>query len=703
MPWYAHSREGRPESEWELLTEHQTKVSVKAGAFAEQAFGDPLWGRAAGWQHDAGKASAEFLERLRGRSERVDHSTGGARDAVARYGRLGRLLAYVIAGHHGSLPDADELDDRLRNPAVPTHDPAAAEGAPDTLALPLPVTDILTPSFFVRMLFSCLADADFLETERFYDVEGRKRRGIAFDPEALQTAFERHLATLPAGMLSPLRQEILECCRAMADRPRGFFSLTVPTGGGKTLSSLAFALAHARHHIMRRIVYVIPYTSIIEQNAAIFRTALGPAAILEHHSNFRHPTEPADEDDVAKLKHAEENWDAPVVVTTSVQFFESLYASRPARARKLHNLAGAVIILDEAQLLPLPYLGPCLAALKALVRDYGATVMLCTATQPALGDPAWLPTHALDNVTEIMAAPKELHKRLRRVEIIRAGTLTDRQVAERMAQSPQALTVVNTRDHARALFDAIAPLPGATHLSARQCPAHRKALLETIRADLKAGNPVRLISTQLIEAGVDVDFPLVLRALAGLDSIIQSAGRCNREAKAKLGQVLVFEPADRPIPRNWVNHANLTERVLTDFTDPMSPEAVMWYFQNLYQSADLDEKGILKLLTRGAKRADFLFRTAADNFRLIEETGLDVVVPWDDEARAALAKLDPKHPWRHLRALQPYVIRLPRREAEALRVQGALTEVTERVRVVDRARYDDKLGLQPSGAGEEVW
>lgn len=694
--WYAHSLKDRPKAEWEPLPDHQRAVAAAAAALAERAFAAAAWGIAAGWLHDFGKASPAFQRRLEGAHTPVDHMTAGAREAIARYGAAGRLLAYAIAGHHGGMPDAGELDRRLADKSVPAPDPAAAEGIPDRLDLPTRVTDL--PAF-VRMVFSCLTDADFVETERFY---GTTARGIPFAPDVLLAKLNAHLASLPADQpLSGLRRTILERCRTEASKRRGFFSLTVPTGGGKTLSSLAFALEHAHTHAhareppVSRVVYVIPYTSIIEQNAAVFRDALGETAVLEHHSNFRHPAEADDDDDLAKLKRAEENWDAPVVVTTSVQFFESLYTNRPARARKLHNLAGAVIILDEAQLLPAQLLAPCLAALKTLVRDYSATVVLCTATQPALTEEKWLPRHALTDVLEIMERPERLHVELARVEVSHAGTLTDAEVAERMGQTAQALAVVNTRDHARALFQAIAHLPGAFHLSARQCPAHRKTLLDEIRRRLEDGEPCRVVSTQLIEAGVDVDFQLVLRALAGLDNLVQTAGRCNRNRRRETGQVVLFKPAEVPAGL-WANGAGLTERALKRFDDPLSPEAVRWYFRNLYQNTDPDEKRILELL-KGP--ADFLFRKTAERFRLIEADGVDVVVEWDDAATAALAALDPKRPWRGLRGLQPYVIRIPQREAAALK----LREVTERVHVIERSRYDDVLGLQPAGTGEEAW
>lgn len=448
---------------------------------------------------------------------------------------------------------------------------------------------------------------------------------------------------------------------------------------------------------MRRVVYVIPYTSIIEQTAQVFREALGEKdVVLEHHSNFRHPkddgeTEP---DDEAKLKMAEENWDAPVVVTTNVQFFESLFASRTTRVRKLHNLAGAVIVLDEAQLLPVGFLAPCLEALKCLVRDYGCTVVLCTATQPALSDPKWLPKYFIETPTPIIENPEELHQRLQRVEMTFVGTKSDEQVAEILKGSPQAMVVVNTRNHARALFQAIKDQPGAVHLSARMCPAHRREVLDKIRADLKAGRPCRLVSTQLVEAGVDVSFPVVLRALAGLDSLIQTAGRCNREREIEMGKVLVFEP-ESGTPKYWSKHAVWALEALSQ-KDPMSPDAVRRYFQNLYDSQKLDGKGILHLLTRGAATNAFEFRTAAERFRLIEDDGMDVAVPWNDEARQLLAELDGSgRPQRFLRPLQNFTVRIPAGELKALERGKQVRLVEERFWVLKDGVYGKVMGLQP--------
>ena len=343
------------------------------------------------------------------------------------------------------------------------------------------------------------------------------------------------------------------CCRL------GLFTLTVPTGGGKTLASLSFALEHAVRHGLRRVVYVIPFTSIIEQTAEVFRQALNTSDdVLEHHASFdweRAAEARRDDgegpDGLAKLRRAAENWDVPIVVTTAVQFFESLFAARTSRCRKLHNLAGSVIVLDEAQTLPIPLLRPCMAALQELTANYNASVVLCTATQPALRQQDGFKNgFPIDDTRELAPEPKDLYARLKRVKVEHlTEPVTDETIAARFAEQPQMLCIVNSRAHARALFEAIRELPGAAHLTTLMCPRHRRIELAKLRERLKTKEPVRLVSTSLIEAGVDIDFPEVWRAAAGLDSIAQAAGRCNREGRAALGRTVVFEPAEAKPPK----------------------------------------------------------------------------------------------------------------------------------------------------------
>ena len=379
------------------------------------------------------------------------------------------------------------------------------------------------------------------------------------------------------------------------------FSLTVPTGGGKTLTSLAFALDHAIAHGLDRIVYVIPYTSIIEQTAQVFRDAVGEDGdVLEHHSAVEWDPKGAEQDDdegregLKKLRRDAENWDARIIVTTSVQFFESLFAARTSACRKLHNLAKSVIILDEAQTLPLPLLRPCMAAIETLAAGYRASVVLCTATQPALNKQDGF-DKGFENVRELAPDPQHLYMQLKRVRVeIAPEPLNDETLAAQLRSQNQVLCIVNSRAHARDLFGQIKDAPGARHLSTLMCPLHRRAALAKIRQDLKDGKPVRLIATSLIEAGVDVDFPTVWRAMTGLDSIAQAAGRCNREGYMAKGIVHVFRPDDvdgRKTPPAMEQLAAATRQALWVHGDEPLGLAARAYFSLVYWS-----KGSISLM-----------------------------------------------------------------------------------------------------------
>ncbi|MEK6677597.1 MAG: CRISPR-associated helicase Cas3', partial [Planctomycetota bacterium] len=561
-------------------------VGRRAAEFAA-AFASPEWGRVVGMWHDLGKYSAEFQAYLRSAngfetqleslSGRVDHSTAGAQHAATRFpGTIGRLLAYCIAGHHGGLPDnVDEqggrsgLTDRLKKPIADFCHAAPAillnQPRPPVPALRWSLTDgekAFQAAIYCRMLFSCLVDADYLATEAFMRPDrGDERNRLMPTPVELLSHLDVYLERFAANTpVNRARANVLAQCRAKAELPPGFFSLTVPTGGGKTLSSLAFALTHAVEHGLRRVIYAIPFTSIIEQNASVFAEAFidaGPHIVLEHHSNFDpqdiRGEDPGFESQTPWYRLAAENWDAPIVVTTNVQLFESLYASKPSRCRKLHRIARSVIILDECQTLPVTLLAPTLRMLEELVRNYGCTVVLCSATQPAITERPDFRI-GIKGVREIVDDPPRLFESLKRVEVERLGKLDDNAVVERLRLHEQALCVVNTRAHAAKLFTALRDVQKISdcvfHLSASMCAAHRTDVLDEIRGRLNPHDPKPciVISTQLIEAGVDIDFPIVYRAMTGLDSIAQAAGRCNREGRLDSGVCIVFRPAAGHVP-----------------------------------------------------------------------------------------------------------------------------------------------------------
>lgn len=594
--------------------------------------------------------------------------------------------------------------------------------------------------FLTRMLFSCLVDADRLATARF--VALAEDGADIYTPtspnrlEALRDALDARLARFQPKEhdLARLRARVLEAARAKAERPSGLFTMTVPKGGGKTLSSFAFALDHAIRHGLRRVIYVIPFTAIIEQTAQVFREALGDDdAILEHHSAFDWDAldrndDHEDRDGAEKLRLASQNWDRPVIVTTVVQFYESLYSNRPSRCRKLHNIARSVIVLDEAQMIPLKVLRPCLKALRTLtLRPYGASVVLCTATQPAVvrARTPDLP-EALDpaRVCEIAPDPGGLHAALRRVRVEQAGRLADRALAELMARQPQALTILNNRRHARELYGRLDGLEGRRHLTTSMCAAHRRQILAEIRDDLRRKRPVRLVSTSLIECGVDISFPLVLRAMAGLDQIAQAAGRCNREGELGPmgGRVIVFEPEEgegRAPPPELKQFADSARFITSRHEDPLSLDAIRAYFEDLYDSRgteNLDglmvegERGVLAAIKRHCSKDTYPFASTAAAFRLIETATEPVIIPAIEAERdrvatpgAERALLDAlehaRFPGGLARRLQPFLVQVPPRARAALVAAGAARVVREQdfgrqfVALESHELYTPALGL----------
>jgi len=736
LRFYAHSTGAHDQHDWQSLPEHLHAVGQYAASFAS-VFGAQALAQVSGHLHDLGKYTQAFQDRLRGSPERVDHSTWGARIAQQRLGAMGQLLAYGIAGHHAGLANGHgegertPLTDRLAS-QLPALHPAweqdislpARLSAPEGFKLyrqnhqQALERQPFQLAFLTRMLFSCLVDADFLDTEQFYNVSENRpdhRHGGRASPTllALREQLDGYLGRFqPDSDVNRLRADILRHVRGQAEHAPGLFSLTVPTGGGKTLASLAFALDHAIRHGLQRVIFVIPFTSIVEQNAAVFRKALGPpghAAVLEHHSAFTEQAPPRHDPEkyqsVHKLRLAMENWDVPIVVTTAVQFFESLFAAKPSQCRKLHHIAGSVVILDEAQTMPLKLLRPCVAAIDELARNYRTSVVLCTATQPALEAPAF--EGGLTGVHELAPAPTQLFQQLERVRVRHVGTLSDEALAAEMRSREQVLCIVNNRRHARAVYQAMADLPGARHLTTLMCAKHRSAVLAEVRQMLKDGEPCRVVSTSLIEAGVDVDFPTVLRAEAGLDSIAQAAGRCNREGRRQLdaSDVLVFanENEDWAPPPELTQYAQAAREVLRQYEgDPLSPEAIGRYFALLYwqkggQQLDVpDLMGLLK-----TSRPDSLpMETLATKFRMIDSVQMPVIVPYDDEAREALKALEFAEGSVGLaRKLQPYLVQLPRQGFDALYKAGAVIPVAPKkwgdqfMELAHEGLYDHRFGL----------
>ena len=742
--YYAHSAQDElsnllPYEHWQTLQSHSVNVGEMASEFA-QVFGAQEIACQTGQLHDLGKYSEAFNHRLHG-GPSVDHATAGAKIAVERWGNvLGKLMAFCIAGHHAGLANGSGEGDNRRTlkqrlalqfgEDIPALDNLWQQEIklPQNLSAPPLKADAHHPffsyAFFTRMLYSCLVDADYLDTEAFYlNLENNAvERGGYPDLNALQrnfnqfiNDFRRRIAQAPEqteaekrnAALNRLRSEILDHAVEQAAQPQGLFTLTVPTGGGKTFTSMAFALEHAKRHGMRRVIYVIPFTSIIEQNAAEFRKAfgeLGEQAVLEHHSTFD-DGKLQNEATKDKLRLASENWDAPIVVTTAVQFFESLFADRSSRCRKLHNIAGSVIILDEAQMLPLNLLLPIMQAIKELAQNYRCSVVMCTATQPAVQAENGF-YRGFENVREIAPKPTALFDKLRRTTVQHIGTQTDADLFAKLGEHPQMLVIVNNRRHARSLYDQAKHLEGTFHLTTLMCAKHRSQKLDEIRGRLKSGEPCRVIATSLIEAGVDVDFPLVMRAEAGLDSVAQAAGRCNREGKrpSENSFVWIFTPEEQwKAPPELAAQAAVMRLTADSFSDDLlSTQAVAAYFAELYQlkSSELDNKKILKMHNDTGQSLDFPFQTIADKFRMIESHMQPLIIPFDGEAENLISSLHhADHIGGLLRKLQLYTVQIPKNALAALYKAGRIEPINEKnfgkqfYTLIGLDLYDDVAGL----------
>ena len=722
------------------LEDHLVDVSKLAADFAAE-FGAAPWAALAGIWHDLGKYRDGFQRYIRQCGDpdaHIEGRVGGAEKTHSAAGALwaqqylaevdkrsgpvvARILAYLIAGHHAGLDNwfgglherfsREDTEKEGRDAlavAIPEAILKPQAGLPDLKAIRTDQEHNIPGRFalWVRMLSSCLVDADFLDTEAFMSPGKAEARNGFMAMAELENLLAGRLAQMALDVaargeadsqVNRKRAEVLRACLAKAECPPGVFSLTVPTGGGKTLSSLAFALCHAVRHGKRRVIYAIPYTSIIEQTAGIFRSIFGDENVIEHHSNV----EVDDRQETARSRLACENWDAPLIVTTNVQLLESLFASRTSRCRKLHNLVGSVIVLDEAQLLPVPYLQPVVDVLRLLVKDYGITLVLCTATQPTLesrngfDQARQLRGFAAGEICKIVDEVAGLYAALERVKVHLPADLKtplgwDR-LAPKIVAHDAVLAIVGRRADARELYTRLKAedRAGLWHLSGLMCAQHRsdtiadiKQALLTRRQALATGQspaPIRVISTQLVEAGVDIDFPVVYRALAGLDSIAQAAGRCNREGRLARGEVHVFVPP-KSAPPGLLRMAEQATRILWEAlppeADPMGVEHFADFFRQLYGNAILDAKDICGLLRPG-KVGDVNFRTAAERFRLIDEAeGATVFVRYKrDENDSAidelLGKLKKEGPQRWLlRKLQRYGVSIYQRDLKRLEGLG---------------------------------
>jgi CRISPR-associated endonuclease/helicase Cas3 len=702
---YAHTPNDA--GNWDGLNKHLLEVADRARAFGSKWGGGDLacW---LGLWHDLGKCNPAFQGYLyaqqAGRAHpKVPHAIWGA--ALAYYHlwqrnkirELWKEIALPICGHHTQLADGGEIAPIL---AKFLRDyPEAIEimerfraGLPRPPALP---RWQLTPhdrELRIRMAFSALIDADYLATEKHFQPDQASVRGrwpqIAELCARLEAAsiVELDSAEQRRVRLKQLRDAIYEDCRAAAIKPQGVYRLTVPTGGGKTRSGLAFALRHAAHHCLDRVIIAIPYTSIIDQTAQVYRRLLGEDAVLEHHSQLLIP-ETEDQDSLTvRRRLATENWDAPIIVTTTVQLFESLLGNRPGRVRKLHNLARSVILLDEVQTLPVGVLKPTLDILRALVEQYSVTVVLSTATQPALDNQRFLEPFQNMAIPQIVPGYLQHFQELRRVRYERwPEPLSIEALAEQIEAHQQILVVLNARQDALELSASLHRRSDLFHLSTLLCGAHRRAILRAIAERLKQGQPVRLVSTQVVEAGVDLDFPTVWRAMGPLDRIVQAAGRCNREWRLPEGRVVVFELAGGRAPRGVYRIASQESRDLLEERGPEAlhdPELYHTFFERLFARASADEKQIQEL------RSEFKYPAVAEGYRLIDKATVPVVVRYGD-AFTRLKDWSARPSRLAWQRLQPYLVSIYEWEAQR-HLGSGLTQITEGVYCWE-GDYDDSL------------
>jgi len=707
-----------------LLSMHLNDTSKLAEAFANK-FESGEWGRVLGFSHDAGKGRLVWQKYIRiksgydeeahleGKLGKTPHAIHGAKLAEELFGKgLGRFLAYCIAGHHVGLPAWSSADGAGQSSLqfqeaqikdLTEIDTFISDELKELKPKPPPwkFSNGLDLSLWIRMLYSSLVDADFLDTETYMnDAQASNRGGYCSMLELLER-FNQYIKQLDEKAedtrVNEIRRDIRKKCVQMASEPQGIFSLSVPTGGGKTLSSLAFGLKHAITHKLDRIIYVIPYTSIIEQNADVFRSAVGGDQVIEHHSSLD------EEESTPKSRLASENWDAPIIVTTSVQFFESLFAGKSSRCRKLHNIVNSVVILDEAQLVPVEYLSPILETMQLMVDHYHVSFVISTATQPAfkertIGGKLFL---GLKNIKEIMGDNLEaLYDSLKRVNVKLPKdfncALSWEEIAGELKQHEQVLCIVSDRKSCRELYRLMPE--GTVHLSALMCGQHRSEIIKRIKEKLEKGEPIRVISTQLVEAGVDMDFPVVYRSLAGLDSIAQAAGRCNREGKLPgLGKVIVFN-APKEAPLGILRKATDTTRSIfsTAPQEPLDYKLFEKYFSELYWKANsLDLKEIVSLLSPDQQECGISFRTAAERFRIIDDSLQKTVLVRYGQSESLIELLKTKGPERWLiRKLQRYTVNIYNGDFNQMISRGTIEEVQPNIfALTTNIDYSKDIGL----------
>lgn len=704
--------------------EHCRGVAELAKIFASE-FGMGDWGYVMGMLHDKGKEKHQFQEYIQDVNDIPGHKNYTWDGKAHAY--VGGLIAkkilrkeYVlignpIMGHHRGLYDYVDLEDEEEK-EIPSD-----VNIPDPNTFKVSLPSWFNPSILQekdfhhveRILYSCLVDADYLDTERFMQPLQYKLRGNKAILKELLPRLNEYLSHFgaPTTTVNKIRSEVQDACIKESEGISGFYSLTVPTGGGKTLSSMVWALRHAIKNGKRRIIIAIPYTSIVTQTASIFRNIFGNENVLEHHSNVNLEKI---EDEVQKnrIRLATENWDYPIVITTNVQLFESMFANHSSDCRKLHNMSNSVVILDEVQTLPLGFLQPIVDSLDTYQRLFGVSVLFTTASQPVLrgkhqGVNSSIIFSGLSDIKEIIPNDANLHERLRRVELdIDDMPCTYDEIAERLKRHDRVLCIVNTRRDAKEIFDRLSDEGINIHLSRMMCPAHIAEKLEQMKNALlnPANKVIRVVSTQLIEAGIDIDFPIVFRQEAGLDSILQAAGRCNREGKTKIGTTFVFSlTKEHALPRGHISCCNNARKNMMGDYDWFSPKAMNDYFIQLYSRTNsFDEKNMKGYLYNCR---ELMMGTAAKDFHLIDDDTISVIVNYKDSLELVERLKEEGVSYSLVKQLGKYSVNLRKHDFDKMQKERIFEEIIDGFFVAyGKNQYDNEVGLLTDNQWlEETW
>ncbi len=664
------------------------------------------WGRVLGLLHDKGKEKKAFQQHIIKESGldptmKVEgdysHAYIGAIVAKRLFPQFHLLMDNALMGHHRGLYDYGDMKKMLE---LDMPNDVSVESIDAQLVAP----HIGKPKdihHLQRMLYSCLVDADYLDTEAFMQPEQSKLRGeydtLSSLGEKLEAYLNRLKKNAPDTEVNRIRNEVQQWCIKESDNKPGFFSLTVPTGGGKTLASVLWAIKHAIRNNLNRIIIAIPYTSIITQTASVLRNIFGEENVLEHHSNVDR-SKLNDKELANRLKLATENWDYPIIVTTNVQFFESLFSNKPSDCRKLHNIVKSVLIFDEVQTLPIAFLQPIVDTFDTLKRVFGTSILFTTASQPVLsgkimGTNPFVSFEGLSEILEIIPPKVNLHDRLRRVKIRFDGERKDYdKIAEQIAKHNRVLCIVNTRNDAKEIFTRLPKEGICLHLSRMMCPDHVRETIAKVKTALN--NPdnsiIRVVATQLIEAGVDIDFPVVFRQEAGLDSVLQAAGRCNREGRLDKGETFVFG-LQKALPPGFMTQTNNARIALGKDHDWFSPEAMEAYFRQLYSRVDNFDKANIKELLY---KKEMQFETAALTFQLIDDNTTSVIVNWKSSMDLVERLKREGVTYTLMKALSQYSVNVRNNDLKKLTDAGAIEEVLEGIYVVsDPIFYDKEVGL----------